>query len=185
MGTFERGEMLGPVDDAVFGLRPGQLSDPVETAIGYHILRLDALEVPDIAEVGGEFRRRIQEERIAEAEAAYVNGLASASGLVLTGDALAIARSLATTTPSSLSRGAARRSLVTWDGGTYSTGDFVQVFENAPAGFAESVATASDEELEAALRQLGQERLLVDEARSRGLRRPKRKRIRSRTKRAP
>ena len=168
MGTFERGEMLGPVDDAVFGLRPGQLSDPVETAIGYHLLRLDALEVPDIAEVGGEFRRRIQEERIAEAEAAYVNGLASASGLVLTGDALAIARSLATTTPSSLSRGAARRSLVTWDGGTYSTGDFVQVFENAPAGFAESVATASDEELEAALRQLGQERLLVDEARSRG-----------------
>ena len=168
MGTFGRGEMLAPIDEAVFGLRPGQLSDPVETALGYHLLRLDALDVPALAVVGEEFRRRIQQERMAQAEAAYVSGLESASGLGLAEDALEMARALATATPSSLSRGAARRYLVTWDGGAYSAGAFVQVFENAPDGFAESVATASDEELEAALRQLGQEQLLLEEARSRG-----------------
>ena len=168
MGTFERGEMLGPIDEAVFGLRPRQLSDPVETALGYHLLRLDALEVPDLADVGEEFRRRIQQERMAQAEAGYISGLASASGLGLADNALEMARALATATPSSLSGGAARRNLVTWDGDAYSAGDFVQIFASAPDGFAESVATVSDEELEAALRQLGQEQLLLEEARSRG-----------------
>lgn len=170
MGTFERGEMLAPVDEAVFGLRPGQLSGPVETSIGYHLLRLDALEVPGLDEVGEEFRLRILQERIAQAEGEYVGALDSAYGLSLAENALEIARSLATATPSSLSRGAARRNLVTWDGGgAYSAGDFVELLGNAPDGFAENVAGAPDEELEGALRQLGQERVILQEARSRGL----------------
>lgn len=169
MGTFERGQMLAPVDEAVFGLRPGQLGDPVQTAIGYHLLRLDALEVPEIDEVGGEFRRRIQQERIVAAESAYVSALDSASGLGLAEDALEVARALAAAPPSSLSRGAARRDLITWEGGAYSVGDFVRILENAPAGFTGNIVNASDEELEGALRQLGQERLILEEARARGL----------------
>ena len=169
MGSFERGQMLAPVDEAVFGLRPGQLSDPVETSIGYHLLRLDALEVPGLEEVGEEFRRRIQQERIARAEATYVSTLDSASGLELAEGALETARALAAAPPTSLSRGAARRNLMTWDGGAYSVGDFVKIFETAPAGFTENVLNAPDEELEGALRQLGQERIILEEARSRGL----------------
>lgn len=168
MGTFGRGEMLAPVDEAVFGLRPGQLSGPVETPLGYHLLRLDALEVPDLEEVGAEFRRRIQQERIARAETEYVSALGSESGLGLAENALQIARSLAAATRSSLSRGAARRDLVTWDGGAYSAGDFIRIFESAPDGFAENIRNAPDEELETALLQLGQEQLILQEARSRG-----------------
>lgn len=169
MGTFERGQMLAPVDDAVFSLRPGQLADPVQTQLGYHLLRLEALEVPDLDEVGDEFRRRIQLERIERAEAEYVTGLDSAYGLGLAEGALDIARALAAAPPSSLSRGAARRDLVTWDGGAYSVGEFVEILGDAPADFGENVATASDEELAVALRQLGQEQLIIAEARSRGL----------------
>ena len=169
MGTFERGQMLAPVDDAVFSLRPGQLGDPVETQLGYHLLRLDALDVPDLEEVGDEFRLRIQHERIAQAEAEYVTTLDSAYGLSLAEGALDIARALAASPPSSLSRGAAGRDLVTWDGGAYSVGEYLEILENAPEGFGESVATASDADLEIALRQLGQEQLIIAEARSRGL----------------
>ena len=169
MGTFGRGEMLAEVDDAVFRLSPGELSDPVETEIGYHVLRLDALEAPTLSEAGDEFRRRIQLERMAEAEAAYIAQLETASGLALTEDALEIARALAAAPPSRLSRGAARRPLLTWSEGAYSAGDFAQIFESAPADFTGGVETASDEELEAALRRLGQEALLHEDARSRGL----------------
>lgn len=169
MGTFERGQMLPPVDEAVFSLQPGRLGEPVETALGYHLLRLDALEVPQLAEVGDEFRRRIQQERIARAEAGYVSRLDSASGLGLAGNALAIVRALASTTPSGLSPGAARRELVTWNDGAYLAGDFVRILANAPEGFAEEVANAPDDELEAALRQLGQEQLILHEARALGL----------------
>ena len=168
MGTFGRGEMLAPIDDAVFGLGPGELSDPVETALGYHLLRLDALEVPQLSEVGDEFRRRIQQERTSEAEAAYIIRLDSATGLSLAEGALEITRALATSAPSRLARGASRRPLITWEGGVYSAGDFVALAGNSPEGFGEGVVAATAEELEAALLRLGRQELLLEEARVRG-----------------
>ena len=169
MGTFTRGEMLAPIDSAVFALRPGELSDPVETGLGYHLLRLDALEVPELAEVGDEFRRRIQQERMNVAEAEYIARLDSASGLSLAEGAMEITRALASATPSRLSSGAARRPLLTWTDGSYTAGDFVDLARNSPEGFAEGVLGASAAELETALRRLGQQALLLQEARSLGL----------------
>lgn len=168
MGTFGRGEMLAPVDSAVFGLRPGETSGPVESPIGYHLLRLDALEVPELSEVGAEFRRQIQLERLALAEAAYVTRLDSTSGLGLAEGAVELARALAGTAPSRLSRSAAERPLVTWDGGAFSAGDFLSLARLSGEGFGEGVASASDRELEAVLRRLGQEELLLEHARSLG-----------------
>lgn len=169
LGTFGRGEMLAAVDEAVFGLAPGELSDPVETELGYHLLRLDALEVPALSEVADEFRRRIQAERLAEAEAAYVARLDTVSGLALAEEALEIVRALAAAPTSRLSRRAGRRPLLTWSGGAYSVADFARLFESAPADFARGLAGASDEELRTALRRLGHEALLLEDARSRGL----------------
>ena len=168
MGTFGRGEMLAPIDSAVFGLRPGELSDPVETGLGYHLLRLDVLEVPELSEVGDEFRLRIQQERTITAEAEYIARLDSASGLSLAEGAMEITRALATANPSRLSSGAARRPLLTWTDGSYTAGDFVELARNSPEGFEEGVLGASDDELEAALRGLGQQALLLQEARSLG-----------------
>ena len=168
MGTFGRGEMLAPVDSAVFGLRPGETSGPVESGIGYHLLRLDALEVPELSEVGADFRRQIQLERLAVAEAAYVTRLDSTSGLGLAEGALELARALAGAAPSRLSRSAAERPLVTWDGGSFSAGDFLSLARLSGEGFGDGVASASDQELGAVLRRLGQEQLLLDHARSLG-----------------
>ncbi len=169
LGTFERGQMLGPVDEAVFRLQPGDLSDPVESVLGYHILRLDALEVPDLADVGDAFRGQIQRERLAEAEAAYIMVLDSAAGLTLADNALTITRALAETSPSHLPKRAAGRPLLTWMGGAYTAGDFMTLIRYSPEGIVGQVAAATDEELEAQLRRLGRQALLIEEARARGL----------------
>lgn len=168
MGTFERGQMLAPVDSAVFRLRPGTVSEPVETQLGYHILRLEGLEVPTLTEAGDEFRRRIQLERLAEAEAAYIASLDSAAGLELADDALELARALAESSPAALSPRAAERPLLTWSEGAYTTGDFLELLRLSPQGFSEGVAEAPDAELEGALRRMGQQELLVFEAQARG-----------------
>ncbi|HEX2825404.1 MAG TPA: SurA N-terminal domain-containing protein [Burkholderiales bacterium] len=43
LGTFGRGTMVKAFDDAVFGMKPGEISQPVETEYGYHIIRVTAV----------------------------------------------------------------------------------------------------------------------------------------------
>ena len=169
MGTFGRGQMLAPIDSAVFGLQPGALSDPVATDLGYHLLRLDRLAVPELSEVGAEFRAQIQQERMGEAEAAYIAELDSLAGLTLAEGALQVTRALVEASPARLSSRAAERPLMTWNGGVYTVGQFLEMAQVSPDGFAEGVLAASDEELEAALRRRGRQELLLAEARARGL----------------
>lgn len=43
LGFFGRGVMDKAFEDAVFALQPGQLSEPVRSAFGYHIIKLEAV----------------------------------------------------------------------------------------------------------------------------------------------
>ena len=66
-GLFQRGEMAPAFEDAAFGLQPGEISAPVETAFGVHILRLEerrAERLLPLEEIRAPLRAHIREENM-------------------------------------------------------------------------------------------------------------------------
>lgn len=70
LGTVERGMMVPEFETALFALEPGEISEPVRTDFGWHLIKLDAINAPegkafaDVRdEVEAEFRRFKAEDR--------------------------------------------------------------------------------------------------------------------------
>jgi peptidyl-prolyl cis-trans isomerase C len=60
LGFFERGQMVGPFEQTAFTLKPGQLSDLVETTFGFHIIKVTAKQAERTLPLD-EVRPRLQE----------------------------------------------------------------------------------------------------------------------------
>jgi hypothetical protein len=181
LGFFARGDMVQPFEDAVMALEPGQVSGVVETPMGLHLIRLEERRVQDFEEIAPQFRANVLQQRVAAAESTFVAGLEGTSGIQVAEGALDVARELARNPTTSLSGRAARRALVSWDGGEYSAGELLELLRFEQPSLRESVAGATDVELDDFLQDLGRRDLLVTEARTSGLE-PARERVDSLTR---
>lgn len=75
LGYLTKGFFDGAFDDALFSLAEGEVSAPVTTEFGVHLIRLDAIrqtEVPSLADVEYDLRDEIAQQ---QAEAEYVTAL--------------------------------------------------------------------------------------------------------------
>jgi peptidyl-prolyl cis-trans isomerase D len=120
LGWIARGMLAGPFEDALFALQVGELSAPVRTEFGFHIIRLDELRAGEVQpfeavreELASETRMRLAENEFYDranelGEAAFdaydeLASVATATGLPLktlkgfprTGDPNAFANSAA------------------------------------------------------------------------------------------
>ncbi len=69
LGTFGPEEMLPEFAEAVFALSPGEISDPVRTDYGFHVVRLESLqpaETRELADVEDEIAARLRQEKARE-----------------------------------------------------------------------------------------------------------------------
>lgn len=87
LGYFERGAMVKAFDEAVFSMKAGEISKPVETEFGYHIIRLDAVRggkgktfEEARAEIEAELKQQRAARKFAELGEAFSNTLFEQSG---------------------------------------------------------------------------------------------------------
>jgi peptidyl-prolyl cis-trans isomerase D len=73
LGTFSRGSMVKGFDDRVFSMKVGEISGPVETEYGYHIIRVTAINAGSIKsfdqvrpEIERELKKQHAGRRLAE-----------------------------------------------------------------------------------------------------------------------
>jgi len=78
LGYFGRGKMIPEFDRAVFKLKEGELSEPVKTEFGYHIIKLTGrrpgqlVEYSKISEI---LRQRLTREKQKKVFEEWVSGL--------------------------------------------------------------------------------------------------------------
>ena len=165
--------MVVEFEEAVLALEPGELSQPVETGFGLHLIRLDELRSKDFADIAADLRTRVQTERFFRAESTYVAGVEGRADAELTDGALDIVRELARNPASRLSGRAGRRALFDYAGGALTVVETQLVLQTQAEPFRQQVVNGTDDEIDAFLRGLLQRELLADEARASGLEPPR------------
>jgi hypothetical protein len=84
MGRFERGQLPPELEAAAFALPAGATSDPVETALGYHVLRVESRQSArelTLEEARERIRQHLARLKQDEAERAFVAGVLARAGV--------------------------------------------------------------------------------------------------------
>lgn len=169
LGFFERGEMVGPFEDAAFDLQPGELSDVVETPFGAHIIRVEEREQVTFEDRADDLREQIREELTLQAESIYVAEMEEEAQVQVAEGAVERVRALAEDADEPLEGEAAEEALVEYRDGAYTAEDFRTFLASQPPEMRAQIEQVGDQQIQGLLEDLARGDLLLARARSEGL----------------
>ena len=80
LGTFTRGQMVPEFEEAVFNMNNGEVSGPVKTQFGYHLIKLENIQAggeSEYEEVKKEIEKSLMYQKQSEAYSKELNNLKS------------------------------------------------------------------------------------------------------------
>lgn len=170
LGFFGRTDMVKPFADAAFALGEGEMSDPVESPYGVHLIRVEEKRAPSFDDARETFRRQVQAQRLQAAESTFIAGIEGEADPQVESDAVETVRELARDPATALSPRARNRTLVRFRGGTLTVGEVLAFLQTRNPQYLSQVVNAPPEAIQdGLLMALTQRALLLDDAAERGL----------------
>ena len=169
LGWFERGRMVKPFEDAAFALQPGEVSEVVQSPFGLHIIKVEERETPSFDEQSAQFRQRAVQQRRQQSLNQYVDSLVAPANVQVENGALDVARNLARDPSTQLNERAGQRELVTWNDGALTASEFLEFVHQLPPQQRAQFASAPEDQLEAILKDIATNELVLADAQGRGI----------------
>ncbi len=67
LGTFGRGQMVPAFEEVAMATKPGELSEPVKTQFGYHLIKVESKTVKTFADVRADLEKQLGQTQIQKA----------------------------------------------------------------------------------------------------------------------
>ena len=166
---FERGRLVPEVEEVVFGLQPGEISEVIRSSFGYHVFKVTDRESPDFEAVSETYARELMDRRLPELEQAYIDSLFDAADVQFTPGVDILARQLATLPKlERLSPAERAAEMATYRGGALTVGEYADFVVRGSPNSRSVFAGADSARVITLLRELVRNELLVTAARRQG-----------------
>jgi parvulin-like peptidyl-prolyl isomerase len=169
IGFFAQGAMVLSFEEAAFSMAVGEVSDPVLSSSGLHVIKVTDRRTPTFEAGLTSYRDSILFERLLQADSILLATVDQEAEIEVAPQAVVVLRELAMNPRAPVTGRAAARTLVSYRGGSYSVSDALLLLRTRQADLPAQLTEATDAALHALLHSLGQAQVLLARAADAGI----------------